>query len=377
MDRYALLRLAMSWSEALVTLGFPPNSSPSQADIKEAYKQKAFDTHPDRNGGDDEPFKLVGIAYDILDGKPRPTYDRRPDDDVPDAPARPAYKPPESKTVKFEEAVSKAGLPAGVEWLFVTPSQRDKSGWRGDSSGKSYRAVVAYGRTDSQHVFLAALNYEEYSNFVLGGFHHDIWEAKSYEYPIKGDEGLNPAWLYGHVVKALKDIGYHGKFNSKVIDAKGWKLSDRFPHGSDVSIKHWLVNTKQVAGDAPSVAGRKQTVEFVLGQSSYSPKPGYYPEPKRPSNFWDGEYRGSYYKITLNINGHPYELNEADTTKFLGLNRPLDAVFGGSNYYDGSKKTLTRMPKAKKLLAWMGENFTGLPDAAQQALKAAAEQMKG
>ena len=391
-DRYALLLLAMSMDEAKAKLGFPPNSNPSEQEIKQAYREKVRERmraealpghHTDDSDPNVQALKELNVAKDILDGKAapggRPTYRRGPvEDDAPSpSPKQPQYKPPPSITVTFDEATSKAGIPSGVEWLFVTPMQRSKAGWSGNSSGKSSFAIVAYGRTDSQHVFLAALNKTEYSDFVLGGYSNNIWTAKSFEYPIKGDDGTNPAWLYGKVVKALKDIGFDGRFNSKVIDGKGWVVKERLPTGSEVSIKHWLVNSGQVAGDAASVAGRKQVVELIVEQSSLGqPKPGYYPEPHKRSNFWDGKYHGNYYKLTLGINGRPYVLNEADTTKFLGLNRPLDAIFG-TYYYDGSKKVLTRMPKGKKILAWMGENFTGLPDEAQQALKAAADQMKG
>lgn len=369
-------RIAMTMEKAREILGVPPSAS--AAEIDKAYKNLLVKNHPDK-GGTDEQAQELSLAHGILKGKGRPTYDRRPDEDGPTPSRGPAYQytPPESRTVTFDEAASKSGVPSNVEWMFVTPNQRDKHGWMGDSSSKRTFAFVAYGRTDSQHVFFAALNHMESSSFALGGYTNDIWTAKSYEYPIRENEGQNPAWLYGKVVQALKSIGFNGKFNSKAIDAKGWKVEERRPQGAEVSIKHWLVNSGHVSGDAPSVAGRKQVVELTVNESIIGdPKPGYYPEPHKPSNFWKGEYHGRYYKITLNINGRPYVLNEADTTKFLGLNRPLDAIFG-TYYYDGSKKVLTRMPKGKKILAWMGESFTGLPPEAMQALQAAAAQMKG
>jgi curved DNA-binding protein CbpA len=367
------LRIAMSMDKAWEILGLPPNAS--KADIDKAYRDLAFKLHPDRNAGDDEKFKELGIAKATIEGEARPSYDHRTSE--PESEIRINPKPPVHNTVTFEEAISKAGVPSGVEWLFVTPTQRGSSGWHGNSSSLSDTYFVAYGRTDAKHVFVAVHNHSRTSEWIGGATYDDISTARSNEYPIKAEEGTNPAWLYGNVVRALKDVGFGGRFNSKVTDAKGWKLSDRLPSGSDVSIKHWLVNSGQVAGDAPAVAGRKQVVEFMIAKTIMGDKkPGYYPAPKSTSNFWNGEYHGDYYKFTLIINGKNYELGEDDTAKFLGLKGGLEAMFG-TYYYDGSKKMLTRMPKGKKVLTWMAAMFKGLPDDAQAALQAAAEQMKG
>lgn len=40
--------------------------SASQEDIKEAFRAKARETHPDRVGGDGEQFKIVRESYEIL-----------------------------------------------------------------------------------------------------------------------------------------------------------------------------------------------------------------------------------------------------------------------------------------------------------------------
>jgi molecular chaperone DnaJ len=48
-------------------LGLQPNAS--KAEIKKQYKKKALETHPDRNNGNDEEFKKVTEAYEILCGK--------------------------------------------------------------------------------------------------------------------------------------------------------------------------------------------------------------------------------------------------------------------------------------------------------------------
>lgn len=48
----------------------------TEADIKKAYRKKAQISHPDKEGGDEELFKAVQKAYEILsDGNKRKHYD--------------------------------------------------------------------------------------------------------------------------------------------------------------------------------------------------------------------------------------------------------------------------------------------------------------
>ena len=57
------------------TLGVPRHAS--EAEIKLGYRRAAFKTHPDRDGGSEPRFKLVGEAYDTLsDTTKRAAYDR-------------------------------------------------------------------------------------------------------------------------------------------------------------------------------------------------------------------------------------------------------------------------------------------------------------
>lgn len=51
--------------------------SATEQDLKKAYKRKALILHPDKQGGNGEPFKKMKYAYDVLmDPKKRSAYDR-------------------------------------------------------------------------------------------------------------------------------------------------------------------------------------------------------------------------------------------------------------------------------------------------------------
>ncbi|XP_057790334.1 uncharacterized protein LOC131007179 [Salvia miltiorrhiza] len=60
--------------EANILLGFPPNSVPSQSQIKSAYRRKVWETHPDRFPPHLKPeaesnFKLVSEAHTLLNSQ--------------------------------------------------------------------------------------------------------------------------------------------------------------------------------------------------------------------------------------------------------------------------------------------------------------------
>lgn len=385
--RYAFLLLSMSLEEAKQTLGFKPDDHPSPEEVKQAWKKKIFEVHPDRGGSHDQAL-AVNVAKDILEGKARPSYDRRdaPTPQEPPAwaqePPATRWEPPKPKEVTFEEAKSKAGVPH-ADWLFVTDTQRGK-GWMSDESSQSDYGYAFYGRTDTKYVFVGAREFTRRDYFIGGGRDENVWTMKVLEFPIKGDEGKNPAWVYGNVVKALKAAGFEGRFNSKVRDLSGknWVFSEKFPAlGAATSIKHWLVESGQVAGEDPSVAGRKHVIE--LFHEPWRPygddkvKPGYYEEPHERFNFWDGKYHGDYHKFQLIINGKPYDFSEAETQRFLKLKlggkRILYAIFG--DYPRGGKKILTRLRAGKPILTWLAENLN-LPQQSKDIVANAAAGMK-
>ncbi|XP_057517773.1 uncharacterized protein LOC130798691 [Amaranthus tricolor] len=61
----------MKSGEARLLLGLSPNSRPSRSQVKEAYKRKVWDVHPDRFPADkrsyaESQFKLISEAYNCL-----------------------------------------------------------------------------------------------------------------------------------------------------------------------------------------------------------------------------------------------------------------------------------------------------------------------
>ena len=370
-ERYAFLMLSMSMTEAKTLLGFDSQDAPSKSEVNRAWKRRIFEKHPDRGGDQSEAVEL-NVARDILDGKARPTYERG----APSAPTQTRYEKPKRTGLSFEQAESKAGVPSGVTWLFVTDRQKG-SGWSGDESSKSENSWVAYGKKGNKQYFVGMKHlYQE--DFYIGGTENtDTWTMKVQDYSDEA-KSTNPSWVYGKVVKVLKLAGHEGRFNSKVVDAEGWRFVERMPKGHTTSIKHWLVNSGQVSGDDASVAGRKQVVE-MHAESTFSETPGYYPEAPARWNTWDGGYHGDYWKVSLRINGKEHDMSANDFLKFsklkIGGKQAMNAIFG-RYAHQGGKKNLTRIRAGKALLKWMSENFKDMPDAALASLAAASEQMK-
>lgn len=286
--RYRLL-LSMSLADAKVTLGFPPDSNPSSSEIQRAWREMAFKNHPDR-GGDPDKMVEINVAKDVLEGKQRPSRGESPSDPWAGSGGRPEPRPRQKdEEVSFEEAKSKAGIPGGVTWQFV--SDEIRSGYSSDEMERRAYGWVAYGITDSKHVFVAAEHLHKADYYIGGGPSLDLWSIRSFEYPRKEGEKLAPAWLYGNVVKAVKGFKWVvGKFNSKVVPADGWHFGERLPKGRATTIKHWLVNSGLVAGDDPSVAGRKNVVEIQY----------------KSRGFGQDKQEG----IELAINGRAYPLSE-------------------------------------------------------------------
>lgn len=365
MDRRSFLMLSMSLDEAKGLLGFRPDDNPSESEITRAYRAKAFEAHPDRGGSEDQMVQ-INVARDVLTGRQRPTYDRgTTTPPPPSSSVRTRYEKPAEKKVTFREAVSRAGVPSGVEWQFVTDVQRG-TGYSSDEFLRSDSCRVAYGKTDTKHVFVAFRHFVYRQMFIGAGADEDIWTVRCHEYPIKAEEGTQPAWLYGNVVRALSSVEFDGKFNSKVLDARGWKLDDdKLPRGTGLSIKHWLVESGAVAGDDPKVVNRKNVVEIVYGKA-YDATPNHYKIDR-------GGYANDYESVAIVCNGKTEFLNERDLTRFIkaGLVRKIF----GDYPWGGQKKSLTRLRDGKKYMQAFINNFS-LSSQTRTILEATLSQMK-
>ncbi|MFA5054457.1 MAG: hypothetical protein WC565_10380, partial [Parcubacteria group bacterium] len=273
------------------------------------------------------------------------------------------WEQPKPQETTFEEAKSKIGLPSGVEWKFVTDNQRGTN-YSSDEYERSENSWVAYGRSESTHVFVG-MSHKIYRQYFVGaGADQDHWVMKSLEIPVKGDEGKTPAWLYGNVIKALKLIGFKGRFNSKVTDAKDWTFSKKMPTGAEVSIKNWLAEAGEVAEDDPKIQGRKIIIELRY-EHSFKEKPGYA----------KAKYGDSYELIEVLLNGKAYPLHEDDTKLLAHSFKVMKAIFGDRSY-GGSKKQLNRMKNGKLVAELLLKNMKHLPDKVREALEGMLAQKK-
>ncbi|WP_410542013.1 DnaJ domain-containing protein [Wolbachia endosymbiont (group A) of Myopa testacea] len=67
----------MNRKEALKILGFSPSDNPSEYEIRKAYRKLALEYHPNKHSSasenvqkyNEEKFKELGAAYDLLTGK--------------------------------------------------------------------------------------------------------------------------------------------------------------------------------------------------------------------------------------------------------------------------------------------------------------------
>lgn len=377
MDVRAFLRIAldMTLDQAKTTLGLPLDSNPTADEVRAAQRRKLREMGHADQGGDPKKMVELNIAADILTGRQEPSdnYDRRPSADPGGAYDYGGYGGvhinvnPRNIEVDFDQAKSKANVPAGVEWLFVTDTQRQSGGYSSDEFHRSARAYVAYGRKDDTHFFVGMLH-KQYDAYQLKE-HEDIWEMKVLTLHPSPKEIAAPAWYYGNVVKALNAVGFEGRFNSKVFDCRGWNFDEKFKtNGGSTSIKHILVNLELLAADDERVVNRKHVVELTYLRSS---------EETDKTYKWPGGYDAQGIKLT--VNGRDFYLSKTDAQQVIkarvGSKPMLDAIFKGY-YYGDSSKVLTRIQGAKVVLNWMAEKLTDLPSNVRETLAAAGAQAK-
>ena len=341
-EKHWRLFLAMSAADAAKILEVSEDASPEE--LKKAYKRKVIENHPDR-GGSNEKMVEVNVAMEVLEGKRRPSYDQ------PSYTSEPSWRQQQSERPKpkpvrtsFADAKSGAGIPSGVEWKLRANTA---FGGYGD---KSIAAVVVYGQTASQHIFVGIHHYTSQNAFT--GEDVDVWTMQSREYRLENTVGLDKL-----APKAFKDLyssfeGLNKGFNGKVsILDESFTLNEgvMFKHGQEMAFKDALVQLGVTEEDPDKKLVVTMTLHFKYGEP--------------------------YDRITLTVNGRAYLL-EIGTVDFIKKRtKILPAVFGAYYYFDGSKKDLTRSKNGKSVLKFLAEKLPNEPQELLDLLLKASNQM--
>lgn len=332
------LFLAMSIADAAKILEVSEDASPE--DLKKAYKRKVIENHPDR-GGSNEKMVEVNVAMEVLEGRRRPSFDQPSDPWRQQQSDRPKPKPVRTS---FADAKSEAGIPSGVEWKLRANTA---FGGYGD---KSIAAVVVYGQTASQHIFVGIHHYTSLNAFT--GEDVDVWTMSSREYRL--ELGLDKI-----ASKAFKDLyssfeglskGYNGKVS---FLPNGFVLNERvmFKHGQEMALKDALVELGVTEQDAD----RKLSVVMRLSSSGTS-------FPKKEI-------------ITLIINGREYALKDESIEFIQRKTKVVSAVFGNYYYYSDEKKDLTKSKNGASVLKYLSEKLVSEPQALRDLLLKASIQV--
>lgn len=334
-----ILKLAMSLDEAARILGVSPNASADE--VTRAYRQKVMENHPDR-GGDNAQMVAINIAKEVLEGK-RSTPSSYSDEPVRSEPRQP---PPPPIEVTFEEAMSQAGVPSGVDWKLVgAPS----FGGYGDTS---IAACVVYGQKGHEHIFVSLYHIKSDNAFT---------RAKRDEWMISVDtDSLSKPMdrVLPVMFKALysKFEGVRKGFSGKVaLAGELTKLTQAIMwfKGRDMALKDAI---SQLGGATAPQSGEKLTVVMQLVS--------------RGNDFPREE------GIVFIINGREYPLEKASNEFVIKKTKILPVIFGNYYYFDSSKKDLTRAKKGKSVLKFLAEKLTGEPQSLKDLLMTASDQMK-
>lgn len=313
---YARLFKAMSLEQAKRVLGLPLGAMPSEADVQKAFRQKAFENHPDR-GGDHQKMVEINVAKDLLTPKKGPA-------------ARPIGTPPppkpEPKGQKFSEA--KAGIPQGIEWKFCSDWAWSLSPDPRFESNTNRTAAVFYGQTDTQHIFVGVQ--------LVASYTIEDWAMTVTKYPIATDiQKLAPRALKSmfsdfdkvrSVKPPTKYYVFEGPFNEATV------TRTRSVSRGGVSLKAVLIGS----GATPaSEVDQKYTLELSAESNRERGNEWRRQNPNKPlytSNLvlWD---------FTLYVNGKGYVLTEA-TKNNLGENF-FFGVYG--NWDFRGRKNLTKL----------------------------------
>lgn len=380
-DRYARLLLAMSMSEAKAVLGFPPTSSPSPQEVSKAYKRKSFENHPDR-GGDAAKMVEINIAKDVLTGERAPTGPggrrqprrRQPD---PEWTERDRVKkenpPPPVEGPSFSQAM---GSVPGVDWKFISqPAYASDLKKRPEEEGGSYWRYyygwVAYGQTESHHVW-AGIRVEVGENRYGIKNEPKAWEAFHTSAPRK----VNLIKLAPKMVKQIISglSGLEGSMNNKYMVPKKYKVlngtlteADVLGGGHSLRLKDAIIGSGAMPEGSAGLKGRKAQimVDPQFNREKFK---------AMKASGVRGENHLAYdWKVTVNGKGRILEDDEVDRLK---KNYFLSGVF--SYDYD-KKKNLTRLRGgrmsfgAADAIRLLGEALN--PGGLKSQIEAAAEMM--
>lgn len=385
-ERYARLLLAMSLQEAKAILGFPPGAAPTPEEISKAYKRKAIENHPDR-GGTHEKMVEVNVAKDVLEGKSRATWTPEP------APRRERPKPAPVeygatlKGASFDEAYGSAGIPASVEWKFISIPE-----WYWPSSNSpGHRVWCLYGQNEHKHVFLAFKERGESAGGVwlddqgkqappgTGKFTkiEQDWQSSLIEIPIAQNVAkIAPKYLK-EVGTAWAD-GAKPKPPKKFVAWPGGKPTDtiigKIPRSGGASLKDILVGTGLLSDEDPEVAGRKSVVEIFTKYSKerYERAKKLKAEGKKKmvSN-------ADQYDFFVRVNGKTEKLDDDTITK---MERSFIPWVLHWEISEGAPKNLTRMRGGRlkygpaEAIRELANCLTGEPSWLHIAMEKAAEE---
>jgi len=363
---YARMLVAMSMADALETLGFRPGDSPRPDDVKRAQRKLTVEHHPDR-GGDPRKQVEINVAADILLGKERPSGGLPAGGGGYSGPSYggPSRKEPD-QIVTFDEAKTRAGIPPGADWLFVTTYHR--SGYSSDEFTNRAVGWVAVSQSDNAWSFTTVENLwkEAYVPGVPDG-KKDIWRMSTHKVPKGGP--VTARFFYGEVLKAWKRFQHMEKrFNSKVVGAEGWKFSENPPKGNTVSIKNFLLNSGMMGEEALGDTPRKYEIKVHYSAAKFDERKN------PPSGYFSPKYSDPY-QLTLIINGKDFIIPERALAKLDKLDvkgKDFMKWMFGEYYYGGETKVLTRKREGKQVMAWMVENLPGLPEWVTTALTVAS-----
>jgi hypothetical protein len=334
--RYARLLVAMTLQEAKKILGLDPLKTPTEDEIRKAYRALAFANHPDR-GGTHEKIVEINTAKDVLEGKQKPTWtpspSPRPSNPWPYPGERGAPPPPRDPPkpytkvpgVTFAEAKSAGNVPTSAEWKVCSTETWPK----GDAGERRIIFWVVYGQTNSQHVFLLVTRKGSY-------YDHEKRLEHENEYGMAVATASKSQDLIKIAPKLIKSLMGSELLAGRTVRApvkyKLWPESQslteetisKIGYSGAMALKDALKGAGVLTGDEKGMADRKSRVEVYcrFNQDKYKAM-----QAKKKS----GEIRmvESWQVVDMFVvfNGKEYQLAD-DTIENLQKNNFILAVFG-------------------------------------------------